>query len=146
MKEIVIMSAEENKAIIRRYIEEAWNKGNVNIIDQLMAENYARYMAGPEPPLNREGQKQRIRAFRLAFPDFHLTIEDMIAERDEVAFRMTGTGTQEGTFMGIAPTGRQTSIIIIDIARFANGKIVEQWGSRDDLGMLQQLGVIIPPR
>jgi steroid delta-isomerase-like uncharacterized protein len=146
MKEIVIMSAEENKAIIRRYIEEAWNKGNVNIIDQLMAENYARHMAGPEPPLNREGQKQRIRAFRRAFPDFHLTIDDMIAERDEVAFRMTGTGTQEGTFRGIAPTGRQTSIIIIEIARFADGKIVEQWGSRDDLGMLQQLGVIIPPQ
>jgi steroid delta-isomerase-like uncharacterized protein len=146
MKEIVIMSAEENKAIIRRYIEEAWNKGNVNIIDQLMAENYARHMAGSEPPLNREGQKQRIRAFRRAFPDFHLTIDDTIAERDEVAFRMTGTGTQEGTFMGIAPTGRQTSIIIIEIARFADGKIVEQWGSRDDLGMLQQLGVIIPPQ
>jgi steroid delta-isomerase-like uncharacterized protein len=146
MKEIVIMLAEENKAIIHRYIEEAWNKGNVNIIDQLMAENYARHMAGSEPPLNREGQKQRIRAFRRAFPDFHLTIDDMIAERDEVAFRMTGTGTQEGTFIGIAPTGRQTSIIIIEIARFADGKIVEQWGSRDDLGMLQQLGVIIPPQ
>jgi predicted ester cyclase len=140
------MSAEENKAIIRRYIEEAWNKGNVNIIDQVMADNYARYIPGPELPLDREGQKQRIRAFRLAFPDFHLTIDDMVAEGDKVAFRMTGTGTQHGTFMGIAPTGRQTTITIIDIARFASGKIVEHWGNRDELGMLLQLGVIIPPR
>jgi steroid delta-isomerase-like uncharacterized protein len=139
------MSTEENKAIIRRYVEEAWNKENVDIIDQLMADNFARYMSGAEPPLGLKGQKQRIRAFRLAFPDFYLTIDDMIAEGDQVAYRMTGTGTQQGTFLGIAPTGRQTTIIIIEFARFASGKIVEQWGTRDDLDMLLQLGVLYPP-
>lgn len=139
------MSTEENKATIRRYIEEAWNKGNVAIIDELMASSYARYMAGSTLPLDREGQKQRIKGFLNAFPDFRLTIEDLVAEADKVVFRMTGRGTHHGAFMGIAPTGRSVAISIIDIARFTNGKVIEHWGNRDDLGMLQQLGAIPMP-
>ncbi len=139
------MSTEENKATIRRYIEEAWNKGNVAIIDELMAPSYARYMAGSAPPLDREGQKQRIKGFLNAFPDLRLTIEDLVAEGDKVVFRMTGRGTHHSAFMGIAPTGKPMTITIIDIARFANGQVVEHWGNRDDLGMLQQLGAIPMP-
>lgn len=136
------MSAEENKAIIRRYIEEAWNRGNLGIVDEVMSPDYARYMADPVKPLNREQQKQRIAAFRNAFPDFHLTIEDLIAEGDKVVFRMTARGTHQGQFMGIPPTGKQITISIIDIVRLVDGKLVEHWGNRDDLGMLQQLGAI----
>ena len=136
------MSTEENKARIRKYIDEAWNKGNVDIIDEMMAPDYARYPNGPGMPLNREEQKQRIVAYRKAFPDFHLTIEDLVAEGDKVVFRMTGRGTHRGTFMGTPPGGKQMTISIIDIARFADGKIVEHWGNRDDLGMLQQIGAI----
>ncbi|HLQ29843.1 MAG TPA: ester cyclase [Ktedonobacteraceae bacterium] len=136
------MSTEENKARIRKYIDEAWNKGNVDIIDEMMAPDYARYPNGPGKPLNREEQKQRIVAYRKAFPDFHLTIEDLVAEGDKVVFRMTGRGTHRGTFMGTPPGGKQMTISIIDIARFADGKIVEHWGNRDDLGMLQQIGAI----
>ncbi|GAC1350614.1 MAG: ester cyclase [Ktedonobacteraceae bacterium] len=139
------MSTQENKARIRKYIDEAWNKGNVDIIDEMMAEHYARYPNGPGEPLNREEQKQRIVAYRKAFPDFQLTIEDLIAEGDKVVFRMIGRGTHQSTFMGIPSGGKPMTISIIDIARFENGKVVEHWGNRDDLGMLQQIGAILSP-
>ena len=134
------MSTEENKATVRRYLEEAWNKGNVGIIDELMASDYSRYMSGPAQPLNREGQKQRITSFHKAFPDIHLTIEDLVAEGDKVVFRITIRGTHQGAFMGIAPTGKPVTVSAIDIARFADGKIVEHWGQMDSLGLMQQLG------
>lgn len=136
------MSAEENKALIRRYVEEAWNKGNVNIMDELMAEHYARHMAISAPPLTREGQKQRILGFRRAFPDLHLTIEDMLAEGEKVSFRLTLRGTHQGEFMRIPPTGKQIAVGAVDVARFEDGKVVEQWGQTDLLGLLQQLGAI----
>jgi steroid delta-isomerase-like uncharacterized protein len=138
------MSPEDNKAIVRRYLEEAWNKGNVGILDELMTPTYARYMSGQAAPLNREGQKQRISTFQRALPDLHLTIEDMIAEGDKVVFRVTLRGTQQGTLMGIPPTGKQVSLTAIDIARVADGKIVEHWGQMDMLGLLQQLGALSP--
>lgn len=139
------MSTEDNKAHVRRYLEEAWNKGNVGIIDELMASDYARYMSGPAQPLNREGQKQRITTFRKALPDLHLIIDDLIAEGDKVVFRITVRGTQQGAFMGISPTGKPVTVTAIDIARFVNGKIVEHWGQMDSLGLMQQLGVIPAP-
>src|SRR5260370_39059888 len=139
------MTTKETKSPIRRYIEEAWNKGNAASIEELMATSYARYMEGSAPPLDREGQKQRIKGFLNAFPDFRLTIEDLVAEGDKVVFRMTGRGTHHGAFMGITPTGKPMTITIIDIARFANGQVVEHWGNRDALGMLQQLGAILMP-
>ena len=139
------MSTEDNKAIVRRYLEEAWNQGTVGILDELMAPTYARYMSGQASPLNREGQKQRITTFRRALPDLHLTIEDLIAEGDKVVFRITIRGTQQGTLMGIPPTGKQVSLTAIDIARVADGKIVEHWGQMDTLGLLQQIGAIPAP-
>lgn len=135
------MSTEQNKAIIQRYIAEAWNKGNVAIIDELMAENYARHM-GPSQSLNREEQKLRITAFRRSFPDLHLTINSLIAEDDMVVFPMTLTGTQTGAYMGHAPTGKKVTMSIIDMARISNGKVVEHWGIRDEFSLRQQLGMI----
>jgi steroid delta-isomerase-like uncharacterized protein len=139
------MSTEDNKAHVRQYLEEAWNKGNVGIIDELMTSDYARYMSGPTQSLNRDGQKQRITTFRKAFPDLHLTIDDLIAEGDQVVFRITLRGTHQGAFMGISPTGKPVTVTAIDIARFVNGKIVEHWGQMDALGLMQQLGVIPAP-
>ena len=139
------MPLEDNKALIRCYLEEAWNRGNVGILDELMAPSYARYMSGQAAPLDREGQKQRIAGFHQALPDLHLSIEDLIAEGDRVVFRITVHGTQQGTLMGIAPTGKQVSVSAIDIARIVEGKIVEHWGQMDTFGLLQQLGAL-PPR
>jgi steroid delta-isomerase-like uncharacterized protein len=133
------MSAEENKAIIRRYLEEAWNRGNLTILDELMTPDYARYMSG-QPPLDREAQKRRIASFRQAMPDVRLTLEDLVAEGDRVVFRITLHGTQEGAFMGVPPTGKAVSIAAIDIARLDGGKIVEHWGQMDTYGLLRQLG------
>jgi len=85
------------------------------------------------------------RLFVSVFPDLHLTIEDLIAEGNEVVLRWTGTGTQQGAFAGNPPTGKQVTSTGIDIFRIANGKVVEHWSNSDDLGVLQQLGVVLPP-
>lgn len=134
------MSIEQNKAIVRRYLEEAWNKRNVGIIDELMAPTYARYVSASAAPLNREGLKQRITTFHRALPDLRLTIDDMIAEKDEVVFRITIRGTHQGELMGVPPTGKQVTMTAIDIARFEDGKIVEHWGQMDALGLMEQIG------
>ena len=135
------MSTEDdNKAIIRRYLEEAWNHRNLGIFDELAAPNYARYLSGQTSPLDREGAKQRISSFHQALPDLHLTIDDLLAEGDRVAFRITISGTQHDTLMGVAPTGRRVTFSAIDITRLAGGKIVEHWGQMDVFGLLQQLG------
>ena len=138
------MSAEAHKAVIRRYIEEAWNKGNVGIIDELMAEQYARYMGVGAPPLDREGQKQRILGFRRSFPDLRLEVEDMVADSDKVSFRLVLRGTHQGEFMHMPPTGNTIQVGAVDIARFEGGRIMEQWGQTDLLGLMQQIGAIPP--
>ncbi len=133
------MSPEEMKAAFQRYIDEAWNRGNMSILDEMMAPNYARYMNGPQPPLDREKQKQRIMGFRTAFPDIHIDIVDTFAEGDKVVSRMEGRGTHQGEFLDVLPTGKSVAIYAIDIVRFADGKIVEQWGVMDMLSILQQI-------
>lgn len=139
------MSAEENKAIVRRYLEEAWIKRNVGIIDELMAPGYARYLPGQARSLDRESQKQRIAGFHKALPDLTFAIDDLFAEGDRVVFHITLRGTHQGVFMGAAPTGKQITVTAIDIARLEDGKIVEHWGEMDMLGMMQQLGLIPKP-
>lgn len=136
-------TAEENKAIIRRLYEEL-NKGNLNIADELIVEDYAQHSILPVPP-GREGFKKFFAAFSAAFPNAHFTIEDMIAEKDKVALRFTGRFTHRGEFMGVHPTGKQMKMTGIDIFRLSNGKIVEHWDEVDQLGLLQQLGIIPPP-
>jgi steroid delta-isomerase-like uncharacterized protein len=133
------MSTEENKTIVRQYLEEAWNQGNLTILDELMSPDYTRYMSG-QAPLDRESQKRRIASFRQALPDVRLTLEDLVAEGDRVVFRITLQGTQLGTLMGVPPTGKAVTIAAIDIARLEGGKIVEHWGQMDTYGLLQQLG------
>ncbi len=136
------MSAEENKAIVLRYLDEAWIKRNLNILDELMAPNYARYLPGQDTPLDREGQKRRIAGFHTAMPDLVFTVEDLFAEGDRVVFRVMIRGTQQGPLMGIAPTGKQLTVTAIDIARLENGKIVDHWGQMDMLGLMRQLGLV----
>ena len=136
------MSAEENKAIVRRYLDEAWIKRNVDILDELMAPDYARYLPGQDQPLDREGQKRRIAGFHAAMPDMDFLIEDLFAEGDRVVFRVMIRGTHTGPLMGVAPTGKQLTVTAIDIARLENGKIVDHWGQMDMAGLMRQLGLI----
>ncbi len=136
------MSTEDNKALMRRFLEEVFNKKNLAAIDEFIAPNHVDHTLPAFLPSTREGSKQAIGMYLKAFPDLHLTVEDMIAEGDKVVTRFTSRGTQKGTFMGIPPTGKQVTVSSIVIARIAGGKSVEQWGLDDQLGMLQQLGVI----
>jgi steroid delta-isomerase-like uncharacterized protein len=138
------MSTEDNKANVRRVFEEGWNQGNTAVFDELFATNYLGH--APSGPIHGpEGFKQYYATYRTAFPDTHLAIEDMIAEGDKVVIRWTGTGTHQGTLMGIPPSGKRVTITGISIVRIVNGKSVEDWADFDTLGMLQQIGAIPTP-
>ena len=139
------MSATDNKAIVSRYREEVWNEGNLDAVDDYIASNYVRHDPGlPEEVSGPEAVKGLVSMYRAAFPDLHLTLEDMFAEGDKVVQRLTGRGTHQGELMGIPPIGKQVTVTMIEIFRLVEGKIAEQWVSLDNLGMLQQLGVIPP--
>ena len=139
------MSTEENKALVRRFVDKVQSKGNIDAIDELCAPEFVNHSAPPRVPSDREGVKQVTAMFRQASPDSYFTVEDMVAEGDKVATRKTFHGTHQGTFMGIPPTGQQVSIGLIDVVRVADGKVVEHWSMGDNLGMMQQLGVIPQP-
>lgn len=139
------MSAEENKHLVRRFLEEVGNQGNIAVVDELVTADMIEHEEIPGIPPNREGVKQAFAMFRTAFPDMRVTIEDLIAESDKVVARETWRGTHRGAFMEIPPTGKQVEVTGIDILRIANGKMVEHWGQLDMLGMLQQLGVVPTP-
>ncbi len=139
------MSVEQNKAIARHFTEEVVNKGKLDAIHDLVATNYVWHDAPPGLPSGTEGLKQFFAMHSAAFPDWHSTIDDLIAEGDKVTQRFTGRGTHKGEFMGIAPTGKQVTLTGILIYRIAGGKIVEEWLNVDELGMMQQLGVVPPP-
>ena len=133
------MSTELNKTLLHRYIEEVWEKENPAAVDNFLAPTYARHRSPTTPPLTREGQKQLLAAFRTAFPDVKITIEDVIAEGDKVAFRSTMRGTHQGEFLGIAPTGQEVTFGLLDVIRIEDDKFVEQWGGPDIYDLMQQL-------
>ena len=140
------MSTEENKAIIRRWLEEGWTRGNLAVADELIDPGFVVHGAGGQAvPTGPEGVKQLVSAWRTGFPDGRMIVDDMLAEGDKVVIRMTWRGTHNGVFYGIAPTGRQVSVTSIGIDRVVNGKIVEGWGEVDMLGLYQQIGAISPP-
>ena len=137
------MSVEQNKALFRRFVEEVFNKGNVSTIDEFLAPNFVeREVLPPGTPSGREGVKQLTMMFRTAFPDFNVSIDDMIAEGDKIVARTTWSGTQKGEFMGIPSSGKRVSFDVIDIIRISEGKGVEHWGVMDSSALMQQLGVI----
>ncbi len=135
--------SEQNKAVVRRLIEEVWNKGNLSVADQLFAPTYTHHdPSTPDLGHGPESEKMRATLYRTAFPDFRLTIEDLIAEGETVMARWSCRGTHKGDLGGIAPTGKPFTISGQTIARFANGKFVEGWVNWDALGLMQQLGVV----
>ena len=140
------MSAEQNKALVRRLMEEVFNRGDISLVDELFAPDFVEHEELPPGiPPGREAVKQLPTIFRSAFPDFKATIDDIIAEGDKVAIRMTWSGTHKGEFMGIPPTGQSVSFGVFDIIRIAGGRVVEHWGQMDNMDMMQQLGVIPAP-
>jgi predicted ester cyclase len=138
------VSMEENKALTRRVIEEANSKGNLDMVDEFIASDYVLHT--PTAPTGEvrgtEGYKQLISMQRSAAPDLNFTVEDQIAEGENVVTRYSASGTHQEEFMDAAPTGNQVTTTGIVISRIVDGKIVEEWFEWDVLGLMQQLGAI----
>ena len=139
------MSAEENKALVRRFVEEFWNEGNTTAVDELMVADAAIHMPTGEV-VDLDGLKGFAEAWRESFPDWHSTFEELIAEGDRVAERWTGRGTHRGELQGIPPTGKRVEVPGSVFYRIVGGKIVEFRGQLDMMGLMQQLGVIASPQ
>jgi len=140
------MTTEQNKALVRKLIEEVFNHGNMGAIEELFSPDFVESEElPPGMPAGREGVKQMVVMLHSAFPDFKATVEDILAEGDKVVVRQTWSGTQKGEWMGVPPTGRHVSIGVIDIIKMVDGKFVEHWGQMDSMGMMMQLGAIPAP-
>jgi predicted ester cyclase len=139
------MSAEENKASVQRWVDEAWNQGRFESAGRLYPAEYTMHNPGPDIQ-GAEGLCGFITMYRAGMPDLHMTVEDMLADGDKVVWRVRTRGTQTGPLFGIPPTGRSAEVGTTIISRFANGQWVEDWVQNDDLGLLQQLGAVPMPQ
>jgi steroid delta-isomerase-like uncharacterized protein len=132
--------------VIRRMNEELWSEGNLDLIDEVVADEYVEYnTASPEPIRGPEGYKENVEMVRAAFPDMTVTTEELIVDGDTVVNHWTITGTHDGPAMGIEPTGKHVEFSGISIGKFEGGKIVRGETVADMFGLMQQLGVIEPP-
>lgn len=134
------------EALVRQLIEEGFNNGNLDVLDELISPDLVEHQNyGPNHAPGAEGVKAVIASLLRAFTDFHLEIEDLAVNGDTVWLRMTGTGTNDGSFMGHSPTGRSMRTAVFDSLRVDNDRIVEHWGVPDRLSTLFQLGLAQPP-
>ena len=135
----------DNKAIARRFVDDFYNAGNLDLLHELCAPNYAVHDPAAPQGTDLETWKEVVRHYQLGLPDIHMVIEDLLAEDDKVAVRWTARATHTGELMGIPPTGKQATIAGMTIHRIADGKIVETWWNWDALGTMQQLGLLPTP-
>jgi predicted ester cyclase len=134
------------EAVVRRLIEEGFNEGALEVCDELTSPDLVEHQHyGSDHAAGAEGVKAVISSLRRAYSDFHLEIEDLVVAGDAVWLRMRGSGTNDGPFMGHAPTGRAMAIDVFDLLRVVDGRIVEHWGVPDRLGALLQLGLVERP-
>lgn len=134
--------SEANKTVSRRFVEEAFNGGKYEVLEELIAPTYVNHDPATGDVTGIDGVQQSIDGYRSAFPDLRITIEEQIAEGDLVATRWTAIGTHKGELMGVAATGKEATVTGLTLDRIKDGKILESWTNWDTLGMLQQLGVI----
>ena len=135
------MSIEENKKIVRRY-QEIYNSNDLDALSEVVSEDLLTPKIMSGIPTGIEGAKAAHRIMLAGFPDYQTVIDDLIAEGDKVVARITMSGTNTGSFMGMPPTGKHVSFTGIYVARIANGKILEHWGEEDGVSLLQQLGAL----
>jgi steroid delta-isomerase-like uncharacterized protein len=134
--------SEENIATSRRGIEETFNRGNLDVIDEISADNFVDHdpLLGDQ---DKDALKETIAGYREAFPDIHITVEDIFAAGDKVVMRWSGEGTFENEFMGLQPTGQKGDPVRgISIDRFEGGKIAESWGQWDSLTLMRNMGAV----
>ena len=138
------MGLSENKAIVLRFYQEVWDKGNVSVAHDTFVDDYVRHDLRPSAALPGPAGQAKIAAdFRQAFPDLRFGVDLVLGEDDLVAARWTATGTQTGPWGAVAPTGTVVTFSGVNIFRLAEGKVVEIWNHRDDLGLMTQLGAPI---
>ena len=136
------MSSEQNKAIVRRLLEEPW-KGDLGVVDELIDHNYVGHDPSiPEPLRGPDGFKENVSTYREAYSDAQITVDEQIAEGDKVATRWTARGKHDGDLMGVAPTGKQVKVSGLTLSRLANGKVIEDYTNWDTFGMMRQLGIV----
>jgi steroid delta-isomerase-like uncharacterized protein len=139
------MSTEHNKAIVRRWSEELWSQGNLAVADEIVAPDYLRHDPGAPFVARGPGDVKRlVTMLRGVFPDIKIEVQDLIAEGDKVVSRYTSVATDTRGVAGRPPTGRVIRTLAIQIFRFKDGKVVESWAVRDDLGTFRQLGLVPP--
>jgi len=139
------MSEDANRKLFQRYFDEVTNKGNLDLVDEMFAPNYAHHdPANPDPGHvgGVEDVKFHLSALRRAFPDITFRVDDMIAQGDDIVVRWTADCTHTGDYFGIPPTNKSATITGMNTWHMADGKAAEGWVNRDDIGLLQQLGVI----
>ena len=141
------MLSETNKTVSRRFFEEVFGKGELNLLDELITTDHVNSGPGSIPglPTGPEGTKQLVTLYRNAFPDVHFTIDEQIAEGDKVVTRWSAQGTHQGELAGLPATGKSSTVTGIAVDRLVNGKIAESWGIFDEFGLMQQLGAIPMP-
>jgi len=140
------MTEAQNAATYRRWFDEGCSQGNVDLADELYSAEYVTHAVGPQFAPTLEGLKMFIRALRQGLPDLRCPMEEVVAEGERVAGRLSLRGTHTGTLLGIPATGQHVNVGVMVIARFdERGKWIEDWASWDQLGMLQQLGVVPAP-
>ena len=138
------MGTEENKALVRRFYEEVWDRGNTAFAYEVFADDYVRHdFRATDPTPGPAGQKQIADDFRAAFPDLRVTVDLIVGEDDFVVGRWTAAGTHLGGWGGLEPSGRRITFSAANVFRFDDGKVVEIWNHRDDLGLQEQLGAAV---
>jgi len=136
--------ATDNIALMKRFVEEVWNKGNFKVADELSSSTAIFHDPIAKDLSSLDAFKGYVASLRVAFPDFHVALDDIAMSGDKVYMRWTATGTNNGSFMGMAPTNKRSVVVGMSMNRIQGGKIVETWMSYDMLGMLQQLGIAPP--
>jgi steroid delta-isomerase-like uncharacterized protein len=140
------MATTQTKSPIRIVFDKAFNQGNLAIVDEVLTPNHFTHTTFGGAPNGPQGLKWLIAILRTAFPDLQCTVEDEIREGDKVAAHWTMRGTHKGLFLGNPPTGKQVEVQGIIFARIENDRIIEDWTLTDQMGLLQQLGIVPPPR
>jgi steroid delta-isomerase-like uncharacterized protein len=135
------MSVDRNRATARRFFEDGWNRRDFAVFNEVLAPNWV-YYGYSAATAGAGGLREQLGPLFTAFPDYHVTIEDVIAEGDKVVVRYTARGTHSGVFLGMAPTGKTIVYQGVDILRFVDGQIVERWNCHDRLSWLQQVGIV----
>jgi len=131
-----------NKALVTEFIDALFTRGELDAVDRYLAPGFVNHDPFPGFTSDREGFRRFGQVFRHGFPDWHSQLEALVAEGDLVTERFTARGTHQGEVLGVDPTGREVVLAGINIFRVQDGKLVERWGRTDDLGLLQQLGLV----